>query len=148
MEKIILKFSAEHSLFILPSTSVVLTMDENGKKYAIENDAMVSDLKAETTEKEPEKPKLPKRVMKAFTESAINKILAKDEIPNETGTMVFDGYSYTITITKGDLTKEYDADEANIVTYPLLRYLATWCSRKFKFHKFLNSPLSVHLSLY
>ena len=127
MEKIVLKFSAEHCFDILSRTSVVLTMDENGKKYSIENDAMSSSLKTETTGKEPEKPELPKRVMNAFTESAIDKILAKDEIPNETGMMVLDGYSYEITITKGNVTKEYQADDANIETYPLLHYRATWC---------------------
>jgi hypothetical protein len=69
---------------------------------------------------------LPKRVLDAFTENAINKILSKDEIPNESGMMVLDGNSYDIVITKGSLRKEYWADEASIETYPLLRYLASW----------------------
>ena len=69
---------------------------------------------------------LPKRVLAAFTEGAINRILSKDEIPNESGILILDGESYTITITKGDIRKEYYADAVNIETYPLLRYLASW----------------------
>ena len=72
---------------------------------------------------------LPKRVMKAFTESAIDKILSKDEIPNESGMMVLDGYDYTIVISKGNITKEYYADDCSIETYPHLRYLASWYRR-------------------
>jgi hypothetical protein len=62
--------------------------------------------------------------LEAFTENEINKILSKDEIPNESGMMVLDGYHYEITITKGDISKVYYADETNIQTYPLLRHLA------------------------
>jgi hypothetical protein len=68
--------------------------------------------------------------MTAFSENAINKILAKDEIPNESGIMVLDGYNYEITISKGEVTKEYEADDASIETYRLLRYLASWCRKK------------------
>ena len=70
---------------------------------------------------------LPKRVLDAFTENAINMILSKDEIPNESGMVVLDGHHYEITITKGKEKKEYYADDASIETYPLLRYLASWC---------------------
>ena len=77
-----------------------------------------------------ELPPIPKRVLNAFTESAINKILEKDEIPNESGMMVLDGYSYDITITKGNVRKEYCANDVTIETYPLLRYLASWCRRR------------------
>ena len=56
----------------------------------------------------------------------INKILSKDEIPNESGMMVLDGNSYEIKISKGGICKEYDADDASIETYTLLRYLASW----------------------
>ena len=68
--------------------------------------------------------------MKAFTEHAINKILSKDEIPNESGMMILDGNSYEIVIAKGSLRKQYDADDASIETYPLLRYLASWYRRQ------------------
>ena len=77
------------------------------------------------SENKEELPSLPKRVLDAFTEDAINKILSKDEIPNESGMWVLDGNHYEITITKGNLRKEYDADDASIETYPLLRYLAS-----------------------
>ena len=44
--------------------------------------------------------------------------------------MVLDGNHYEITITKGKVKKEYYADDASIETYPLLRYLASWCRRQ------------------
>ena len=123
MEKIKLKFSATPSL--LPTNGVVVTMtlDEKGKSYKAkyENDIFHSVLG-----KQEELPPLPKRVLDAFTETAIDEILSKDEIPNESGMMVLDGNSYDIVITKGSLRKEYWADEASIETYPLLRYLASW----------------------
>ena len=102
---------------------VTLTLDENGKSYK-------AKLKKGFLRGQEELPAIPKRVLTAFTKSAINKILEKDEIPNESGMMVLDGYSYEITITKGDVTKEYDADDASIETYPLLRYLASWCKKQ------------------
>lgn len=102
---------------------VVLTLDEKGKSYKakLENGFM--------GERDVLSP-LPKRVLKAFTEHAINKILSKDEIPNESGMMILDGNSYEIVITKGSLRKQYDADDASIETYPLLRYLASWYKRQ------------------
>lgn len=122
MEKLKLKFSAAPSLFPSNGVVVVLTLDEKGKSYKAKFE------KGFLREQE-ELPAIPKRVLTAFTKNAINKILEKDEIPNESGMMVLDGYSYEITITKGDLCKEYDADDASIVTYPLLRYLASWCRK-------------------
>ena len=124
MEKIRLKFSATPSLFPGNGVVVVLTLDEKGKSYKAKRNtiALFGELE--------ELPPLPKRVLNAFTENAINKILSKDEIPNESGMVVLDGHHYEITITKGDLRKEYDADDASIETYPLLRYLASWCRRK------------------
>ncbi len=130
MEKIVLKFSAHHCFNVLSNTTVVLTMDEGGKKYSIEVNNMLSGLNAEEVCMEPKMSELPKRVMTAFSENAINKILAKDEIPNESGIMVLDGYNYEITISKGEVTKEYEADDASIETYRLLRYLASWCRKK------------------
>ena len=103
---------------------VVLTLDQTGKRYK-------AKLDNENLGNQKELPPLPKRVLTAFTENAINKILSKDEIPNEFGMMVLDGYSYEITITKGDVCKEYSADDVSIETYPLLRYLASWCRRCF-----------------
>ena len=123
MEIIRLKFSAKPSLIPANSMVVVMTLDEKGKNYTAEFENGLS-------EKQDEPPSLPKCVLNAFTENAINKILSKDEIPNESGMMVLDGYSYTITITKGGMSKEYYADDASIETYPLLRYLASWCRRR------------------
>ena len=120
MEKIILEFSATPSNLPANSIVVVLTLDESGKSYKAEKINEISN-------KPEELPQLPKRVLDAFTENAVNKILSKDEIPNETGMMVLDGCSYDIKITKGDVCKEYYADNISIETYPLLRYLAKWC---------------------
>ena len=122
MEKIRLKFSATPSLFPTNSMVVVLTLDEKGKSYKAKHENLF--------EKKEEESSLPKRVLRAFTENAINKILSKDEIPNESGMMVLDGNHYEITITKGNVRKEYDANDASIETYPLLRYLASWCRKR------------------
>ena len=123
MEKISLEFSAQHSLSALSNIIVVITLDETGKSYTAEKANELLGNKEKL-------PSLPKRVLKAFTENAINKILSKEEIPNESGMMVLDGYSYEIKISKGDIYKEYDADDASIETYPLLRYLASWCRKQ------------------
>ena len=122
MEKIRLKFSVTPSLFPSNSMVVVLTLDEKGKSYKAKHENLF--------EKKEEELPLPKRVLNAFTESAINKILSKDEIPNDSGMMVLDGNHYEITITKGNVRKEYDANDASIETYPLLRYLASWCRKR------------------
>lgn len=123
MEKVSLEFSAQHSLCALSNIIVVITLDEKGKYYKakMENGSL-----GEQKELSP----LPKRVLNAFTESAVNKILSKDEIPNESGMMILDGNNYQIKISKGDIYKEYDADDASIETYPLLRYLASWCRKQ------------------
>lgn len=125
MEKIKLEFSACNSFNVLSSIKVVMTLDETGKNYTADNINSFTELSG----KKEALPSLPKRVMEAFTENAINKILSKDEIPNESGMMVLDGYSYEIKITKGSICKDYFADDASIETYPLLRYLASWCRR-------------------
>lgn len=122
MEKIRIKFSVTPSLFPANSMVVVLTLDEKGKSYKVKCEDLMGNQK--------DLPPIPKRVLKAFTESAVNKILSKDEIPNESGMMVLDGYSYDITITKGGIKKEYYANDVTIETYPLLRYLASWCRRR------------------
>lgn len=127
MEKIKLKFSVTPSLFPANSMEIVLTLDEKGKSYKVKREKDFIELLSDSSEKQKELPPIPKRVLNAFTESAINKILSKDEIPNESGMMVLDGNHYEITITKGNVKKEYDADDASIETYPLLRYLASWC---------------------
>lgn len=119
MEKIKLQFSVTPSGFPTNSITVVMTSDEKGKSYKVKCEDIMGNQK--------ELPALPKRVLNAFTESAINKILSKDEIPNESGMMVLDGNSYEIIITKGNISKEYYADDVSIETYPLLRYLASWC---------------------
>lgn len=130
MEKIIFEFSASPCLYPTNGVNVIMTLDETGKNYTIESNNLFADLTKELFEKQEEKqeeqPSLPKRVLDAFTENAINKILSKDEIPNESGMVVLDGNNYEIKITKGDICKEYDADDASIETYPLLRYLASW----------------------
>ena len=119
MEKIKLKFSARPSLFPSNGMAVVLTLDEKGKSYKTKLEKGIS---GEQKELSP----IPKRVLDAFTENTINKILSKDEIPNESGMMVLDGNHYDIVITKGNVCKKYYADEVSIETYPLLRYLASW----------------------
>ncbi len=123
MEKIILKFSVTPSLFPANGIVVVMTLDEKGKSYKAKYENELFGEKKEL-------PSIPKRVLNAFTESAINKILEKDEIPNESGMVILDGNSYEITITKGDIKKEYYANDVEIETYPLLRYLASWCRRR------------------
>ena len=123
MEIIKLEFSVTHSLFPSNSMVVVLTLDEKGKSYTAKYDNPLGDL----SENKKELPPIPKRVLDAFTENAINRILSKDEIPNESDMMVLDGNSYEITITKGNIRKVYSADDASIETYPILRYLAGWC---------------------
>lgn len=133
MEKIELSFWGRGSLdrISYPIYEVVLKMDENGKYASMEindYDNCPDEIKEKCERSMPVE--LPKRVMKAFTESSISKILSKDEIPNESGMMVLDGYDYTIVISKGDLTKEYYADDCSIETYPLLRYLASWYRRE------------------
>ncbi len=122
MEKIKIKFSAQHSLIVSDSVVVVMTLDEKGKSYKVKCEDLMGSKKV--------LPPIPKRVLNAFTENAVNKILLKDEIPNESGFEVLDGYSYDITITKGNVRKEYYANDVTIETYPLLRYLASWCRRR------------------
>jgi len=130
MEKIKLEFSAIPSFFPANGMVVVLTIDEKGKSYTAKYDNPFGELANSLSEKQAELPPLPKRVLDAFTENAIDKILSKDEIPNESGVMVLDGNHYEITITKGKVRKVYDADDASVETYPLLRYLASWCRRR------------------
>ena len=130
MEKIKLKFSVTPSLFLTNGLVVVLTLDEKGKSYKAKYDNPLGEFAKELSEEQKELSPLPKRVLAAFTENAINKILSKDEIPNESGEMVLDGNHYEITITKGKVKKEYYANDVEIETYPLLRYLASWCRRR------------------
>lgn len=105
-----------------------MTLDETGKHYIVNYEDSFADTINKLFGKQEEKPSfpLPQRVLDAFTEDAINKILSKDEIPNESGMMVLDGNHYEIKISKGNLRKEYRADDVSIETYPLLRYLASW----------------------
>ena len=131
MEKIELEFFATPRLSPSYVIVVVLTLDETGKHYIVSYEDGFADTINKLSGKQEEKPSfpLPKRVLDAFTEDAINKILSKDEIPNESGMEVLDGNHYEITITKGGIRKKYDADDASIETYPLLRYLASWYRR-------------------
>lgn len=124
MEKIKLKFSATPSLLPTNGVVVVLTLDEKGKSYKAKRNTISFFGEQE------ELPPLPKRVLDAFTENAINEILSKDEIPNESGMVVLDGNHYEIKITNGGICKEYYADDVSIETYPLLRYLASWYGEK------------------
>jgi hypothetical protein len=130
MEKIQLKFSVTPRIFPTNGIVVVLTLDEKGKSYTAKYDNPLGEFANSLSANKKDLPPLPKRVLDAFTENAIDKILSKDEIPNESGMMVLDGNSYEITIIKGDMRKKYDADDASIETYPLLRYLASWCRRR------------------
>ena len=138
MEKIRLKFSVTPGLILSYSLVVVLTLDEKGKSYKVRYKNYAEELAKKLSQacleesannlpkNKKEMPPLSKRVLNAFTENTINKILSKDEIPNESGFEVLDGHHYEITITKGDVKKEYYANDASIETYPLLRYLASW----------------------
>lgn len=128
MEKIILKFSVQHSFDLLSKLVVTLTMDDEGKQYIVKREGMLNI--RHFPESEGPTQNLPKRIMTAFTESAIDKILSKDEIPNESGMMVLDGCNYEIAITKGNTTKVYSADDVSVETYSLLRYLASWCRKQ------------------
>ena len=140
MEKIRLKFSATPSLFPGNGLVVVLTLDEKGKSYKVKKEdlmvkfnkelARLGVLANELPENKEELSPLPKRVLDAFTENAIDRILSKDEITNESDYVVLDGNHYEITITKGNVRKVYDANDVSIETYPLLRYLASWCRKK------------------
>ena len=130
MDKIILEFSATPCHLPLNGVKVVMTLDETGKNYTVGYDDRLAEIFNKLSEKLEELPPLPKRVLNAFTENAINKILSKDEIPNESGKVVLDGNHYEIKITKGKLRKQYDADDLSIETYPLLRYLASWNRRR------------------
>ena len=130
MEKITLKFSITPSLFPANGMVVVLNLDEKGKGYTVKYDNSLGGLDNSLSGQKKEFPPAPKRVLDAFTENAIDRILSKDEIPNESGMMMLDGNSYEITITKGNIRKVYSADDASIETYPLLRYLASWCRRR------------------
>ena len=135
MDKIKLKFSATPCLFPTNGVNVVLTLDEKGKNYKVSYEDSFEEIfnkfsENKLSETKEERPSLPKRVLDAFTEDAINEILSKDEIPNESGFEVLDGNSYDIIITKGSLRKEYWANDASIETYPLLRYLASWYRKK------------------
>ena len=129
MEKIKLKFSVTPSLFPGNGMVVIMTLDEKGKSYKVKKEDFMEKYGLGLSEKKKELPPLPKRVLNAFTESAINKILSKDEITNESDYVVLDGNHYQITITKGKVKKEYDANDVSIERYPLLRYLASWCKK-------------------
>ncbi len=141
MEKIRLKFSVTPGLILSYSLVVVLTLDEKGKSYKVRYKNYAEELAKKLSQacleesannlpkNKKEMPPLPKRVLNAFTENTIKKILSKDEIPNESGFEVLDGNHYEITITKGNIRKKYDANEVEIETYPLLRYLASWCRK-------------------
>ena len=129
MEKIKLAFDVTQRYELSDSMVVVLTLDETGKNCKLKYKYPIFEIVDGLSENQDEKPLLPKRVLAAFTENTINKILSKDEIPNESGLSVLDGTSYEITITKGDICKKYYADDVSIETYPLLRYLASWCRK-------------------
>ena len=129
MEKIKLKFSVTPSLFPGNGMVVIMTLDEKGKSYKVKKEDFMEKYGLGLSEKKKELPPLPKRVLNAFTESAINKILSKDEITNESDYVVLDGNHYQITITKGKVKKKYDANDVSIERYPLLRYLASWCKK-------------------
>lgn len=120
-----MKFSARHCFNPLFCLVVLFELDDNGKHYSIMNESRFEGSE-DTIPAFEGNPELPQRILESFTESAIHEILSKDEIPNESGMAILDGPSYQITITQGDICKKYYADDANIETYPLLRYLASW----------------------
>lgn len=127
MTKITLKFSGDYYNNYTINPTVVLTLDESCKSYSFEYEEGHEDIAQMREDQDPLI--LPKRVLTAFTKSAVSKIFAKDEIPNESGLVILDGYRYNISITIDSETKEYCADDISIETYPLLRYLASWYSK-------------------
>lgn len=127
-----ISFTGHYHAILMGTPTIVLTMDEVGyKEVSVEHDSLFFILKAAISDREVDK-KPPVRLMRAFTESAVEMILANDEIPDELGYRIDDGYSYKITITKDEITKEYHANDSNVKTYPLLRYLASWSRRLIK----------------
>lgn len=138
MESIRIEFSG-HPRF-MPSfgiPTVILTLDENGKHFEIDRSECIRfdiELNKKFQEKlgciQPVTPNIPKRILKAFTASAVSKILEKDEIPSNPEIAILDGGSYDIVITKGSCRKEYHCGDDSIDTYPLLRYLASWYNKK------------------
>lgn len=126
-----------HSIWLKETTpTIVLTIDEEGNKNA-------TVTRSFSGEEEPGE-EAPQRLLKTLTKSAVEKILSIDDIPYmvqpstaeiDEGQIIddyvsyMDGYSYDITITKDEITKEYHADDCSVKTYPLLRYLASWFRR-------------------
>ena len=100
MGKITLRFSSNHSLNNLYSLVVCLILNEKEKQYTIEYVHHFTRREGSPGEEEAGKLVLPKEVLDAFTEEAVNRILSKDEIPNLTNTLVLDGFNYEITITE------------------------------------------------
>lgn len=127
-----ISFTGHYHVSLMDTPTIVLTMDEEGYKEAsVEHDSLIFILKAAISDREADQ-KPPVRLMRAFTESAVEMILAKDEIPDELDYRIDDGYSYKIIITKDEITKEYHADDSSVKTYPLLKYLASWSRRLIK----------------
>ncbi len=122
MDKIKIRFSGECMNPDSFNPIVVLTLDDSGKNVSFEQPEFFFIF----SEKSLKGLELPQKIMDEFTQSAISEILSKDEIPNESGDIILDGYTYNIEITCGDVKKEYYANDVEILTYPFLRDLASW----------------------
>lgn len=122
MERIEIKFTACSCLLAIDTIVVKMTLNDSGKNYSVDKVCEYSE--------EGNHYILPKRVLSAFNERAINRILSNEEIPNEEGVAVLDGQKYELIISKGNIHRIYHADDASIGTYPLLRYLASWCRKQ------------------
>lgn len=105
---------------------IILTMDGFEKKEAFEFYSQILPDKIIRQELPFDNLHIPKRVMRAFTSHALDRILSIDKIPNPKKLNVLDGLHYVITIQKGEIEKIYTADDAEILSYPLLRYIASW----------------------
>lgn len=123
METITIRFSGNDSGTLPSNPTLILIKDENGIKGCLET-IFEPKQTIDVTED------LTKRVIDAITERDVDKILSKDVI--ECDVHVLDGWSYEITISKGSVTKEYDANSVSIFVYPLLRNIAKWYEIRFK----------------
>lgn len=101
-----------------------LIMDEGGKRMEI------VDKIPFTSEDDPERfrtevVKMSKRLEKAFTVAAVEKILQLDSIPRtDENVFYFDGTSYELEVTKDDVTKTYNFGDGEVDSVPLIKYFA------------------------
>lgn len=129
MDNIVLKFSAKVLSNPLSEVNLVLKKDESGKSYTVEYKDPHFASFASDEQSEKKQAELMNLIMSTFTENEIDEILSMDVIPRDPEVFIFDGYRYEISITKGNITKNYFADDENICSVPLFGCLAVWCRK-------------------